>query len=166
MPRSEPDPLPPGRLAAELLAASAWFDEALLARLEQRGWPPLSPTRSRLFLALSRGDVLVSDLARELDVSRQAVHKLLAGLQHEGLVDRRQDEHDRRAQRVGLTARGRELARDAGHILAQLERELGERIGDDTVESLRAALARDRGPSPASAGRVSARRAGGASPAG
>lgn len=151
-----PDPLPPGRLAAALLAASAWFDEALLARLEQRGWPRLSPTRSRLFLALSGGPILVSDLARELDVSRQAVHKLLDGLEHEGLIDRRVDQRDRRAQQVTLTDRGRALADEASRILPELERELGRRIGTEQVEALRTALAHDRGPAPT---RVSRRRA-------
>jgi DNA-binding MarR family transcriptional regulator len=148
MPRREAASLPPGRLAAELLAASAWFDTALLARLEQQGWPRLSPTRSRIFLALSRGPVLVSELARELDVSRQAVHKLLDSLQRDGLVERHVDDHDRRAQQVTLTDRGRALAEDAGRILPELERELAGRIGSDQVEALRTALAHDRGPTP------------------
>lgn len=143
-----PEPLPPGRLAAELLNASAWFDEALLARLAQQGWPSLTPTRSRAFLALSRGPVLVSELARELDISRQAAHKLLDGLQQDGLISRRVDDHDRRAQQVTLTARGRELARDAGRILPDLERELARRIGTRSVLALREALAHDRGPAP------------------
>jgi MarR family transcriptional regulator for hemolysin len=147
-----PDPLPPGRLAAELLAASTWFDEALLARLEQRGWPRLSPTRSRTFLALSRGPVLVSDLARELDVSRQAVHKLLDGLERERLLERRTDELDRRAQRVYLTDRGHALATDAGQILPQLEQELADRIGTDGVAALRRVLAHDWGPAPIGSG--------------
>jgi DNA-binding MarR family transcriptional regulator len=147
----DPDPLPPGRLAAELLAASAWFDEALLARLEQAGWPRLSPTRSRVFLAMSRGPVRVSDLAQELDVSRQAVHKLLDGLERDGLVERWTDAHDRRAQRVGLTDRGESLAADAGRILPQLERELADRIGAGNVEVLRRVLAHDRGPAPTDA---------------
>jgi DNA-binding MarR family transcriptional regulator len=147
-PEPPPELLPPGRLAAELLAASAWFDEALLARLAQRGWPGLTPTRSRAFLALSRGPVLVSDLARELDISRQAAHKLLDGLQVDGLISRRVDDHDRRAQQVTLTERGRELARDAGRILPELERELARRIGTGSVRALREALAHDRGPAP------------------
>lgn len=147
-PAIDPPPLQPGRLAAELLAASVWFDKALLSRLEQRGWPALSATRSRVFLALSRGPVLVSELARELDVSRQAVHKLLDGLQGDGLVDRHADARDRRAQVVTLTERGHALAADAGRILPELEDELARRIGSDRVEALREALAHDRGPSP------------------
>jgi DNA-binding MarR family transcriptional regulator len=148
MASTSPEPLPAGRLAAELLAASAWFDDALLARLAARGWPRLSATRSRIFLALSRGPVRVSDLARELDVSRQAVHKLLDGLENDGLIQRRSDDHDRRAHLVHLTDRGRELARVAGRILPELEEELARRIGNDHVRALREALARDRGPTP------------------
>lgn len=143
-----PDRLPTGRLAAELLAASAWFDHALLARLARRGWPALSPTRSRLFLALSGGAVRVSELAVELDVSRQAVHQLLGGLEADELVERRTDPHDRRAQQVVLTDRGRELARDAGRILTDLEGQLAHRIGADNVAALRRALVRDRGSPP------------------
>ena len=145
---TDPEPLAAGRLAAELLAASEWFDRALLARLAARGWPRLSATRSRIFLALSRGPVKASDLARELDVSRQAVHKLLDGLEADGLVHRRADDHDRRAHLVTLSDRGRELAQDAGRILPELERELARRIGSSSVEALRAALAHDRGPAP------------------
>jgi DNA-binding MarR family transcriptional regulator len=148
MPPSESVPLPRGRLAAELLAASEWFDTALLARLEQHGWPPLSPTRSRIFLALSGGAIPVSALARQLDVSRQAVHKLLDGLQRDGLVERRIDDRDRRVQLVTLTDRGRALAEDAGRILPELEGELARRIGTDQVDALRTALAHDRGPTP------------------
>lgn len=144
----DPAPLPPGRLAAELLDASAWFDLALLARLEATGWPRLSPTRSRVFLALSAGPVLVSDLARELDISRQAAHKLLDSLQDDGLIARQVDEHDRRAQRIRLTDRGRELAAEAGRILPELEEELARRIGAHHLDALRAALAPDRGPAP------------------
>jgi len=137
-----------GRLAAELLEASAWFDEALLARLADRGWPRLSATRSRIFLALSRGPVRVSDLVDELDVSRQAVHKLLDGLAEDGLLARRPDPDDGRAHVVALTDRGRQVARDAGRVLAELEQELARRIGAQHVEALRDALARERGPAP------------------
>lgn len=140
--------LPAGRLAAELLAASAWFDEALLTRLADSGGPTLSPTRSRAFLALSGGPIRVSDLARELDISRQATHKLLDSLEEDGLIERRTDERDHRAHLVRLTDRGLEVARHAGSILRDLETELIDRIGTRHVEALRQALARDWGPSP------------------
>lgn len=140
--------LPAGRLAAALLAASAWFDEALLARLADSGGPSLSPTRSRAFLAMSAGPIRVSDLARELDISRQATHKLLDSLADDDLVERHTDERDHRAHVVSLTDRGIAVARAAGTILRDLEDELTERIGSRHVDALREALAQDWGPSP------------------
>ena len=153
-PPSTPSPpdagagLPAGWLAAALLTASAWFDDALLVRLARSGGPALTPTRSRAFLAMSSGPIRVGELARQLDVSRQAAHKLLDGLERDGLVERRTDERDRRAQVVVLTAEGRALARRAGRILRDLEVELAGRIGVGDVEALRHALGRDWGPSP------------------
>jgi MarR family transcriptional regulator, transcriptional regulator for hemolysin len=76
------------------------------------------------------------------------VHKLLDGLERDGLVERRADEHDRRVQLIALTDRGRTLAADAGRILVELEAELARRIGAAAVGALREALARDRGPTP------------------
>lgn len=143
-----PPDLPAGRLAAALLAASAWFDEALLARLADSGGPSLSPTRSRAFLAMSAGPIRVSDLARELDISRQATHKLLDSLADDDLVERHTDERDHRAHVVSLTDRGIAVARAAGTILRELEDELTERIGSRHVDALREALAQDWGPSP------------------
>jgi DNA-binding MarR family transcriptional regulator len=140
--------LPPGRLAAALLHGSAWFDEALLARLAARGGPALSPTRSRAFLAMSSGPLRVGDLAQRLDISRQAAHKLLDGLEQDGLVERRPDARDRRAQVVTLSDRGRSVARQAARILRDLEDELARRIGSDQVEALRRALGHDWGHRP------------------
>jgi DNA-binding MarR family transcriptional regulator len=148
MSRPQPPDLPPGRLAAALLAASAWFDAALLARLAASGGPSLSPNRSRAFLAMSAGPVRVSDMARELDISRQAAHKLLDTLAADDLVERHIDQRDQRAHVVSLTSRGLAVARAAGAILRELEEELTERIGSEHVDALREALAQDWGPSP------------------
>lgn len=145
---STSDRLPPGRLAAELLEASAWFDEALRTRLRHHGGPPLSPTRSRAFLAMSAGPIRVRDLAQQLDISRQAAHKMLDGLEEDALVERHRDDHDRRAQVVTLTQQGHALARQAARILTELEGELAERIGSPHVEALREVLAQDWGRSP------------------
>ncbi|MFA9444659.1 MarR family winged helix-turn-helix transcriptional regulator [Egicoccus sp. AB-alg6-2] len=148
MPTPSSNELPPGRLAAALLEASQWFDEALLARLEQEGGPVLSPNRSRAFLAMSSGPLRVIELARQLDISRQAAHKLLDGLERDALVERWTDERDRRAQLVTLTDRGRDVARRAARILGELEAELRGRIGPGHVDALRRALAVDWGRSP------------------
>ena len=61
-------------------------------------------------LALVDGRSTVSALARDLDVDRAAVSRLITGLQRRGLVSRESDERDRRRQPVVLTEEGRRLA--------------------------------------------------------
>ena len=145
------DTLAPGQLARALLETSDWFDTALRARLAARGWPHLSRTRSLLFLHLGRGIVRPATLAREIDVSRQAIQKLLDGLEAAGLIDRSPDPDDARSQMVRLTGRGQAFVDDASAILCDLEAELGLRLGGDAVTALRQALATDPGPPPTTA---------------
>ncbi len=145
------DTLAPGRLAGALLDTSDWFDTALRARLAARGWPHLSRTRSLVFLNLARGVVRPAALAREIDVSRQAIHKLLAGLESASLVERSPDPDDARSQVVRLTEHGQAFVDEASAILCDLEVELAERLGRDAVTSLRQALAGDPGPPPTTA---------------
>ncbi len=148
---ADSDILPPGRLAGALVDASDWFDTALRARLADRGWPHLSRTRSLVFLHLGRGIARPAALAREIDVSRQAIHKLLDGLEAAGLVARSPDPDDARSQVVSLTGNGRTFVDDASAILRDLEAELADRLGRDAVTSLRRALATDPGPPPTTA---------------
>ena len=51
----------------------------------------------------------ISALLETLQVSKAAAGQLVQRMQQQGLVERRADPRDRRARRVSLTARGREL---------------------------------------------------------
>jgi DNA-binding MarR family transcriptional regulator len=148
---NEADLLAPGRLAGALLDTADWFDTALRARLAARGWPHLSRTRSLVFLHVGRGIVRPAALAREIDVSRQAVQKLLDGLEAAALIERSADPADARSQVVRLTAHGQVFVDEASAILRDLEVELADRLGPDAVTSLRRALAAELGPPPTTA---------------
>ena len=50
-------------------------------------------------------DVCVKQLAEELVLSLAAASRVVDGLHQRGYVERREDEHDRRMKRVGITAR-------------------------------------------------------------
>ncbi len=50
-----------------------------------------------------------SELAEMTDKDNASMTRMLDGMQRKGLVERRPDENDRRAQRIFLTGRGRSL---------------------------------------------------------
>lgn len=142
-------PLRPGELAGALLAASDWFNDALVERLAGQGWPALNRSQSQVFAALAQGPARPATLARRIGITRQSMQVLLHGLVAEGLVALEDDPNDRRAHVVRLRERGRRLLRDAETVLVGLEDELARRIGLEQVEALRRGLGGGWGHRPA-----------------
>lgn len=131
-------------LALLLLRASRWFDAELLERLEQAGWPRLTPAQSLVFPHLAPGGTSPAVLARALGVTRQSGHELAQGLVSLGLLASQPDPASRRSRLLVLTPRGRALAADARRILAELEQELAAGTGGAEpvdAHALRALLA-------------------------
>ena len=136
-------------LAALLLYASDWFNDALLARLASRGWPSISRSQSQTFAYLAAAEARPAQLAARIGITRQSMHTLLSELEDHELISLRPDPEDRRAKLVSLTTSGRQLLVDAGGLLGELEQELASRIGDEAVAQLRQVLECDWGPRPA-----------------
>jgi len=86
--------------------------------------------------------VTQQQLADGLLVTKGNVTGLVNRLSRRGLVERRDDPHDRRARRLVLTAPGRRLAKRALGVQRRLvERMMGPLVHDD-VEALRVLLDR------------------------
>lgn len=74
------------------------------------------------------------DLARAIGITEASLVRTLQQLERGGLVERRPDEEDRRANRLHLTAEGKELARKAEKRLIELRIELLDGIPDEQLE--------------------------------
>lgn len=142
-------PAPMGQL---LLRAFGWFDEALLARLAEDGWPELTRSQSLLMSQVPAEGIRSAELARRVGVTRQAVSQTLAELEAHGLLERRADPTNASAQLVSLTRRGRASVDAALAIFAELEDELARRIGVTAAQNLRRALSREWGDPPGTRG--------------
>ena len=120
--RQQPD-LDKVRLCFELLALGAAIDRDCATRL---GRHRLSEGKFvLLFLLLDAGDGLSPhQLAERAGVTRATITGLLDGLEREGLAERQADASDRRALRLCLTPRGRQVAQAVfaqhGHWIASL----------------------------------------------
>jgi DNA-binding MarR family transcriptional regulator len=79
-------------------------------------------------------DMTPSDISRTLGMHRSTLTGILARLERQGTVERRDDETDKRRVRFRLTPRGLRLDRERkGTVEAAVRRALG-RVNDSTVD--------------------------------
>jgi DNA-binding MarR family transcriptional regulator len=130
---------PLGRLLA--LALTAVVDE-LHVRLEQAGWPRVRPMWGFVLLALRDQPHNVGEVGELLGITKQAAAKLVSSLVEEGLVERREDPHDRRAVILGLTPDGLRFLGDAEAAYLAIEGEWVKAVGRRSVNGLRSTVTR------------------------
>ncbi|KUL38873.1 MarR family transcriptional regulator [Streptomyces sp. NRRL F-4489] len=147
---------PAGRRSlAQLLGdARRWFDDALLAAMDDAGTPPVTPTQVQLFAVLDDAGTTVSELARRMGVTRQTAHQAVHGLVAAGLLEQIPHPASARQRLIRRTADGERAHRQAEAVLARLEECLAERIGPQAATALRAALEQPWGQAPGPGGRA------------
>lgn len=135
-------------LLKNLLYALNWFDEGLQNHLVANGWPRTSRTKTMILIHVSDGVTRPIQIARNLGVSRPAVHAALAEMERDGLVVLEPDPDDRRATRVRYAddLRGRRIRNDAIEVLRMLEGELEARFGKRSFREFKRVLLSDWGP--------------------
>ena len=70
------------------------------------------------------------------------MHQLVASMEHDGLIERRPDEANRKILRAWLTDRGRHVLRSCQHAIDELERRMLAALTPAEVASLRHGLER------------------------
>src|ERR1051325_6397501 len=84
--------------------------------LTEATWRPLA------YVGKLGGGVRQKELATALSIEGPSLVRLLDNLERRGLIERREDETDRRARGIHLTAAGRELAIRVAQVGAELQR--------------------------------------------
>ncbi|KIG15459.1 Transcriptional regulator, MarR family protein [Enhygromyxa salina] len=159
---SEPDPAFVERLerakaasVAQLLFKCArLLNEQALARLDQPpGAPRIRPAHTSVFPHLDLAGTRLTELARRLGISKQAVGQLVDELEQMQVLERVPDPSDGRAKLIRFAKHSGASLLDGLAHLGRFEDELGEEIGaqrmaalHDGLGALLAAL-EGRGPS-------------------
>ncbi|MDB5470079.1 MAG: MarR family transcriptional regulator [Caulobacter sp.] len=128
-----------------LLQAFVWFDDGLQSFLQARGWHQVTRSQSMIMANVVIGVHKPSDIARNLGISRQAVHTTINQMIEMGMLELRDDINDRRAKIVAISEMGREMGRDADLAMAAMSAELRKRIGTRNVDNLIKAFSGDWG---------------------
>ena len=125
-----------------LLQRSEWFEDRVLKAAPRYGYRFVTPAMHRLFAHMPSKPVSISELARRLAVSRQAVHQTVAAASRRGIVELVDDPGDARARKVRFTARGLKMVKRAALVVRSLETRLERQLGPRDVAALRRILAK------------------------
>jgi DNA-binding MarR family transcriptional regulator len=136
------------KLIVPLLQAFLWFDDGLQSFLQAQGWDQVTRPQSMVMANVVIGVHKPSDIARNLGISRQAVHTTINQMVKLGMLEIRDDAEDRRATIVAVSPKGRAMGVDADRAMEALAAELRRRIGPRNVENLVKAFAADWGEPP------------------
>ncbi len=137
-------------LIVPLLQGFFWFDDGLQAYLQKKGWGHVTRPQSMVMINILGGVVRPSDIARNLGISRQAVHATVNQMVGMGMLEMRDDPQDGRAKVAALSAMGEAMRKDADDAVEALTAELSRRIGKANIAALARAFAADWGEAPRS----------------
>lgn len=128
-------------VAQLLLQAGRLVDERALAALRGvPGAPAVRPAHTKLFPHVPREGVRLTELARRVGVTKQAVQPLVAELAAWGLVEVVPDPTDGRARLVRWTDAGLRGILDGLAVLGGLDAALEARVGSARWAALRETL--------------------------
>jgi len=124
------------------LLRAAWkgvrdhIDEAVKAA----GYVDITGAHVSLFRHPTLDGMRPTDLAGEMQLSKQAVNDLLRDLERQGYIRRDVDPADRRSRLIRLTAKGMKLEDTVRLAARDAERQLERELGRDRFRSFREAL--------------------------
>jgi DNA-binding MarR family transcriptional regulator len=135
----------PELFLSSLLKAVYWVDESLQTRLEAAGWPRLSRSKSMIMVNVFMGITRPIELARNIGVSRQAIHQTLQEMVKDKLLELQDDPNDKRAIIVGFHSESHDIMVDTFRALTEIENDLASRVGKRNLQQMRATLEKDWG---------------------
>ena len=126
-----------------LLKCARLLDERAVGRVARASKEAarLRPAHTRLFPHIDAEGTRLTELARRVGVTKQAVGQLVDELARMGTVTLEPDPEDGRARRVRFTPRGVEGIAHGLGVLAEIEGEVASKVGKRRMKELHDILA-------------------------
>jgi DNA-binding MarR family transcriptional regulator len=124
-----------------LAKASQRWNERLQAGFAAGGFPEVKASYGSVLIPLFEQDGLrIGEIARRARLSKQTMTTLVRLCERDGLVDREPDPNDGRATLVQLTAKAKRFRPLAERVLADLDHDANQALGEHVVACTRGAL--------------------------
>jgi DNA-binding MarR family transcriptional regulator len=121
-------------------AARGAYARSMRAQLHALGVDDIPRNGLFILAGIESSDSPRQDLTAELGITKQAVSQLIDTLVSRGYLTRNPDPQDGRRISLELTERGQQVLEAASHAVEAIDARLRERVGDQQVEGMRAAL--------------------------
>lgn len=108
----------------------------LIDSLSSHGFDDLTPSHVTFIAALDCDDNYASEVARRLNLSRQAVHKTIRELVTAGYIETKENKVKRNSKVIQITFKGEELIALARQMYAKLDRKLHSTSTPEDIERL------------------------------
>lgn len=135
-------------LPRNLLLAYTWVDDGLQNYLRAHAAFSVPRAQSMLMVCIGDGIHRQSEMAKVLQVSKQAVRQGIRELAEKALVEVVPDPDNQRSKLVRFTEEGKTIRETARRGMIEVEKRLQERIGPDSVRLLHQLLEAGWGPPP------------------
>jgi len=117
-----------------------WVREQIFSGVVAAGYDDVNPAHVALFRHPSLDRLRPSELADQLQITKQSVNDLLGHLEQRGYLVREPDRSDGRARVVRLTSKGRRLEKTINGQAQAAELRVAEMLGPRQFAHLRHAL--------------------------
>lgn len=118
--------------------------KVLREQVTGRSGDPLNHTETHILAKLElHGRLSISEISRQISISRQGAQKSINVLLDEGYVETVQVEGNSRDKYIVLTSKGIDVCRRMLEIKQGIEQEIAARIGTEQVQLLKQLLAED-----------------------
>lgn len=131
----------PADLTREIQETWYTLERKLAVNVTESGSAGLRPVHVAILRVLEPDGARISEIARQLGITRQAVAQTVAVMVDRDIVEFAPDPTDGRAKLLRYTARGRESQRAALRAADELEATYVTRVGRQRAEQLRIELA-------------------------
>jgi DNA-binding MarR family transcriptional regulator len=112
-----------------------WYEQTLLASLEAQGDVSLTMAQSRALAVLNGQSSSISELARSLNISRQAAHKTVSRLVELDWI--KLEDGDKGNEKViNFTEHGQQMRATIKEHMIKIEKDIAANIGQQEYTSL------------------------------
>ena len=122
-----------------LLETSEWMESEML-KLNQNSEYRGTIAEIKLFNALRGQEKSISELARILGISRQAVHKTIHKLKDKGYLELKTSKDNKKDKKVIITDSGQTIRKEGAEYLIEIEKKVSWNIGERNLIYLKEIL--------------------------